>query len=189
MNRFRKFNNNYEILNFPHLTYHSGLEFVLGNWLDKNFGGFSVETFFDKETAVENMHKHPDFNFDQIVLFHKEIYNKLYEIIIKKLKKNSVKISFLPMLKNSRTLMNDFYDRIKILKDKFRLIYHMTDIISFNIIVEEEQIANHIARHFIVDQELKILYVKKNQLDDTRYIKLVGKTDIGTAYQIIIFYI
>lgn len=188
MNRLRKLNNKYEVLITPHLLYQTGLELMLGNWMDKNFDGFAIEKYDDINSAAERLCNYPELNFDQLVLYHKEIYNKLYELVLLELENINEKIVLEPILKNSKTLRDNFFERIKILGNDFRLLYHMTDIISFNIYVKKEILVKIITENLISNQALRIIHIKKNKFDDKKYIKFVGQTDIGTTYQIIIFY-
>jgi hypothetical protein len=188
MNRLRKLNNKYEVLITPHLLYQTGLELMLGNWIDKNFDGFKVEKYNDINSATERLCNYPELNFDQLVLYHKEIYNKLYELLVFELENIDEKIVLEHVLKNSKTLRDIFFERVKILGNDFRLLHHMTDIISFNIYVEKEYLVKILTENFIVNQALRIIYIKKNKFDDKKYVKFVGQTDIGTTYQIIVFY-
>lgn len=183
MNRLRKINNKYEILIIPQLLYQPGLELMLGNWIDKNFNCFKIKQYNDAQTAINMSCKYSEINFDQLVLFHKEIYNKLYELVVKELEQINEKIILTPQLLDSYSVRNNFFNRVKLLGDDFRLLYHMTDIISFDINVKNKILAILVAKILSSNQSLRIIYKI-----DTKYIKLVGQTDIGTTYEINIYY-
>lgn len=181
MNRIRKINNKYEILITPNLLYQTGLELMLGNWTDKNFDGFRIEYYNSIEDAINILCNYPELNFDQLVLYHREIYNKLFELILKEIQKLNIneKINIAPKLMNSKNLQEILFNRVKIHGNKFRLLYNMTDIISFNISCKKE-ISDYLINIFSTNQALRILYKSTNN----NTIKLVGQTDIGTTYEI-----
>jgi flagellar biogenesis protein FliO len=64
----------------------------------------------------------------------------------------------------------------------------MTDIISFNVRVSNENLALIIAKILSSNQLLRILYGTNGKFNNKQCIKIVGQTDIGTTYEIIIVY-
>ena len=174
MNRLRKISDKYEFLITPQLIYQTGFELMLGNWTDKNFGGFAIKEYTSKniQNIISTICQYPEINFDQLILFHKEIYNKLYELIIKDLEKINDQILLIPKLLNSYELRDNFFNRVKILGDDFRLLYHMTDIISFNINVTNEKLASIITEILSSNQSLKILYGPSGKFYNKQCIKI-----------------
>lgn len=191
MNTLRKINNKnkvkYEVLFFPHHEYDTGIELLLGNWTSPDFSDFKVKEYDNLQEALKAVTEtYLDINFDQLVLFHKEIANDLYSSITKTLEKLDIKYTLKSKLLNSHELKNILFEKIKHKNEDFRLLYDMTNIISFNITCSSVS-RQFLQKVFIAGNEIKnfnILYVDS----DPDFLKLIGKTDIGTVYEINILY-
>ena len=72
------------------------------------------------------------------------------------------------------------FDRVMALDDKFRLIYHMSDIISFTLSGSRGVDRRVLSKIFSENQALRILY----KMCGKNEIGLVGQTDLGLTYTI-----
>lgn len=178
MNRIRKIKNIYQVLITPYNINDPGQEFILGNWNDASYGLFSVEIYNNFEQALYRSYKMPDINWDQIVLFHKDIYLYLKSVLEYIINKSELQVIFKSKLLNSHQLKNEMFDRILYLGDKFNTSYYFNDLISFNIIGSVKKMFNLL----YYNQYLRInKYLIKGDV-----FKLIGTTDIGTSYEIIL---
>jgi hypothetical protein len=183
MNRIRKLGDQYQVLLTPHHRFHSGIELMLGNWTDKHLGNYYVETYRTMEDAMQRSYNFPDVNWDQLVIYHKDIYAKLFEIIRYEIDVNNLDMTLEPIILNSYQTKNLMFDRIIEHGERFRPIYHMNDIISFHITNPYSANLNELAEILSTNQQLRIQHKTR---DFSGAIKLVGKTDIGTSYEIIL---
>lgn len=182
MNRVRKISDEFQVLMTPHQRFHSGIELMLGNWSDPHLSSFYVETYSSWEEAMKRAYDFPDINWDQLILYHKDIYSKLFEIIRYEIDVNNLDMSITPVLMNSYQAKNLMFDRVIDLGKRFRLVYHMNDIISFYVTNTYTSNLREFAEILSFNQELRIIY----KTDEDGIIKLVGKTDLGTTYEIIL---
>jgi hypothetical protein len=183
MNRVRKINDQYQVLLTPHRRYDSGIELMLGNWTDPHFDGFYVETYNTWEDAMSRAYQLPDINWDQLVLFHKDIYSKLFDIVRYEINVNSFDVQIEPRLLLPRQAKDLMFDRVLGFGERFRLAYHMNDVIAFFITAPYSANLMELAEILSVNQALRIAYKTE---DDTGIIRLVGKTDLGTSYEILL---
>jgi hypothetical protein len=182
MNRVRKIGDEYQVLLTPHQRFHSGIELMLGNWTDPHLENYYVETYKSWEDAMARAYNFPDINWDQLILYHKDIYSKLFEIIRYEIDVNNFDMTLKPILLNSHQVKNLMFDRVADFGKRFRLIYHMNDIISFRISNPYTANLKDLAEILSVNQALRIMYTS----NDNGVIRLVGKTDLGTSYEIIL---
>lgn len=180
MNRVRKIGSEYQVLMTPHQRFHSGIELMLGNWADSHLSNFYVETYPTWEDAMARAYNFPDINWDQLVLYHKDIFSKLFDIIRYEIDVNNLDMQVKPMLLNSYQAKNLMFDRVIELGNRFRLVYHMNDLISFWISNTFTANLEELAEILSFNQALRII----NKTEDNGIIKLVGKTDLGTTYEI-----
>jgi len=75
------------------------------------------------------------------------------------------------------------FNRVKQYGARFQLGLLMNDIISFHITHPYTAVLQEISQIFINNQSLKILYKVNNK----GTIRLVGQTDLGTTYEIILW--
>lgn len=182
MNRVRKLGDEYQVLMTPHQRFHSGIELMLGNWTDPHLSNYYVETYNTLEDAMARAYNFPDINWDQLILYHKDIYGKLFEIIRYEIDVNNFDMALEPILMNSYQAKNLMFDRVINYGKRFRLIYHMNDIISFQIVNPYTENLKELAEILSLNQALRIMY----KVEGNGVIKLVGKTDLGTSYEILL---
>jgi hypothetical protein len=183
MNRVRKVNNKYQVLITPHHRFHSGFELMLGLWTDTNLSGFKVDTFDSWEEAMERSYQMPDINWDQLVLFHKDIFAKLFQIIKYEIRVNNIDVKVEPKLLNPYQLKDVMFSRVLVFGERFRLGYHMNDIFSFHITSVYSSNLIDLSEILSINQELRI----NNKTNNDGIIRLIGTTDIGTSYEIVLW--
>lgn len=183
MNRVRKHGNKFQVLITPHHIYHAGFELMLGNWTDTHLKNYRIETFDSWEDAMDRAYQYPDINWDQMILWHKDIFSKLHGIIKYELDVNNFKVEYEPKLLNPYQAKNLMFDRVMMFGNRFRLGYHMNDIISFHIINPFSSNLKEIGHILSTNDALRIIY----KTIDNEVIRLVGKTDIGTTYEIVLW--
>jgi hypothetical protein len=180
MNRIRKYNNVYQVLITPHHRFDSGCELMLGGWNDGSLSGYSIKEYQYIDEALNASFKHPDIDWLKLVLFHKEIYYKLHKIIKGELVGHDFIIDFEPHLMSPEELKEAFFIRILNFGQQFKLTYNMNDIISFNIINPWTSNLKIIQSVLVNNRNLRIIKI----IEDNNVIRLIGKTDIGTSYEI-----
>jgi hypothetical protein len=182
MNRVRQYGNKFQVLITPHHRFHVGLELMLGNWTDPHLSNFRVEEYKSWEDAMDRAYQFPDVNWDQLVLYHKDIFAKIYDVVKYEVGVNNIDCILEPRLLNSHQAKNLMFERVINFGDRFRLVNNMNDIISFNISNPYTANLEELAEIFSVNQALRIIY----KTQENGIIKLVGKTDLGTSYEIIL---
>jgi hypothetical protein len=183
MNRVRQYNDKYQVLITPHHRFHTGLELMLGNWVDENLSGFKVEIYNSWEDAMDRSYQFPDIIWDQLTLYHKDIFAKLYQIIKYEIQVNNFNVNVLPKLLNPYQTKELMFNRVMSFGERFRLGYHMNDIISFHITCPFSSHLEELSEIFSINQALRILY----KTNDEGIIRLVGQTDLGTSYEIVLW--
>ncbi|ATZ80307.1 hypothetical protein BMW23_0249 [Bodo saltans virus] len=183
MNRLRKYNNSYQVLITPTHRFDAGFELILGNWDDDQLKGYKINEYSTFEDAIRIASQYPDINWDQMVLWHKDIYNKLYGVLRSELLSNNFDVDLDPKLLNSHQIKNVMFDRVAIYGNRFKLGYHMNDIISFHISNPYTSVIKRLSKILLHNQSLRIVY----STNDYGIIRLVGKTDIGTQYEIVLW--
>lgn len=183
MNRIRKYKNKIQVLITPHHKFDSGFELMLGNWTDIHLKNYNVLNFNTMEDAINEALRYPDINWDQMILWHKNNFNKITEIIQYELRINNFNVEFKHRLLNSYQIKNIMFDRIMALGERFRLGYHLNDIISYHITNLFSDDIRALTEILSENQALRIIY----KTNDNGIIKLVGKTDIGTTYEIVLW--
>lgn len=181
-NRIRKYKNVFQVLITPHHHFDSGIELMLGNWMDPKFCGFRIMNFLTVREAIREASKHPDVDWDQLVLWNKDNFQKIYEIINNVLDAHNTDVKLDAKLLNSYQIKNLMFDRVMALDDKFRLVYHMSDIISFTLSRPKNIDRQVLSKLFSANQGLRILY----KIDNKNVARLVGQTDLGLTYTIIL---
>ena len=177
MNRIREYDNNFQVLITPHNRIDASFELMLGNWMDEDFTGFKILTFNRLEDAMREAQKHPDINWDQLVLWNKDNFNRLYGILKYELGGFGVKI--IPVLRDSKQVKETMFNGVTLLGDRFRLLYNM-NVISFYVIVPKPTSINQIAILLSDIESLRIQYKTTNE----KGVNLVGQNDLGTTYEI-----
>jgi hypothetical protein len=184
MNRIRKYGNKYQVLVTPHHRFHSGFELMLGNWTDEHLKTYQVITFPTEEEAMKKAFQYPEINWDQMVLWHKHIFDKLNNVIKYEINVNNFDdVSLLPIILYPEHLKNMMFDRVMAHGNRFRLGYHMNDVISFHITHPYTSNIQELSAILSENQALRIIY----KTNDKGIIRLVGRTDLGTTYEIVLW--
>lgn len=193
MNRIRKYNNKYQVLITPYQKYNQGFEFLLGSWTDEGLMGFEVmtfDTYFDAECEAEN---HPDINWEQLVDFHKDIYVALKVRIQETIDHTKMSLGFKTRLMTPEQTKEKMFDRVlrgqEMIQTNesdsyqgFRIIHDMNDIVSFTIVNPWTKNLEEMEKHLLEYSRLNLFRkIKKNNITH-----LIGRTDIGTTYEIIL---
>lgn len=181
----------YQSLVTPHQKYNTGLEHLLGFWSDESMIGFEVNTHNNYKDAECDVHDMPTIDWEALVLHHSECYSFLRDHLSFTLKKFNIVVEYKHNLATPEQVKNRMFNRVlkgqEMIKEKksihgFRTVYDMNDIISFTIINPWSQNLHEIASRLVRTERLNIMYkIEKNNI-----IKLIGRTEIGTTYEIIL---
>lgn len=186
MNRIRKYNNKYQVLITPHQKYNTGFEFMLGSWTDEGLMGFEVKEFDTFDDAKCESMDQPDINWEQLVDFHKDNFYFLTKEITNLVSYTRMAIEFIPKLLSPEQTKNIMFDRVikgqTDDKSNFRLVYDMNDIINFIITNPWNHNLKELELHLIKQSRLNIF----RKFEKNTVIHLIGRTDIGTTYEIIL---
>lgn len=183
MNRIRKYKNNYQVLITPHQKINVNFEFMLGGWTDPNLRNYEVREFKSLEDAHRLSLSMPDLPWDKLVLAHKDVYGKLHKIIKQIISKSDIVLDFESILMTSDMVKNVMFDRVMMNGNRFSLDGYMNDIINFNLINPWSHNLKDIAEILTDHPELNIY--KSHEKHGV--IHLIGKTDIGTTYEIVLW--
>lgn len=191
MNRIRRVGRGYQVLLSPHQKYNVGFEYLLGSWTDDNIIGFEVRDYGSYREAECEAIEHPDINWDQLVDYHKDAYTLLRDYLQKLLDKISMTVDLKSRLMTAEQTKNTMFERVsrgqkelatRRVTSGFRTVYDMNDIISFRIINPWSKNLNEIELSLMNTQRLKIF----RRISKHGITQLVGRTDIGTTYEIIL---
>jgi hypothetical protein len=186
MNRIREYGKQYQVLISPIQQYNTGFEFILGSWSDETLKGFQVETYDSYNKAEYRAFMFPDINWVQLSEFHKDGFKYLKTQMKKTIKYTGFdNIRVISKLMTPSETKNTMFERImKYQKknDDFRLAYHMNDIISFTITNSYSSVLKKLSLNLIKNSRLNI----KTVSEKNKIIRLIGKTDIGTTYEIVL---
>jgi hypothetical protein len=179
------------VLVTPHQKYNSGFEFLIGSWSDEALIGFSVKEFGNYKDAECEALNYPDINWDQLVEFHYDYYKYANEEIKKIIDKTNMAVGFKAKLMTPQEVKDKMFDRVIagqiLLKEEktfngFRTVLDMNDIISFKITNPWTKNLQEMISHLLKNNRLKIFkIINKNGVQC-----LVGRTDIGTTYEILL---
>lgn len=183
MNRIRNYNGSYQVLITPFHTFDSGFELLLGNWTDEYLRDYSIKTFKNMSEALSEAFNYPDINWVQLVDFHKDIYVKLYEIVKYELLSNGFIVDFEPKIMSPIQLKQIMFDRVNYYGKRFQLKYNLNDVIGYHIISPYQNTLIRIAQVMSGNKNLRIIGSEK----EYGITRLIGKTDIGTTYEIILW--
>lgn len=198
MNRIRESTNGYQVLTTPHMKYDVGFEFMLGGWTDEGMLGFKVLEFDNYADAECEAMRHPDISWEKLHEFHKDQYSLFGNIITDVLDYSRVTSNFFPNLMNPKQIKHTMMNRVlkaqrimdiqdaELFEDatdtSFRLAYDMNDIITFVIVNPWTLNLKKIQSFLLAETRLNIY--KSHTSNGITH--LVGRTDIGTTYEIIL---
>lgn len=179
MNRIRKKNNKYEVLITPHKLYSASFELMQGNWSDDNLSGYHIKKFDNLFDAKKLAIKYPNLDWYNMVLMYKYEFYQKKRILEDYIDQNTILKSKLLTPDEAKEAM---FDRVEKLRNDFRLSKNFNDILSFKIINKNPNILLKLKKVLQLDIRLKIIKVLSNSYNAI----LVGKTDLGTTYQIML---
>jgi phosphomevalonate kinase len=179
MNRIRKKNNKYEVLITPFKLYSASFELMQGNWSDDNLSGYFIKKFNNLQDAKRLSNKYPNLDWYNMVLMYKYEYYQKKRILEEYIDKNTILESKLLNPSEAKELM---FNRVEKLNNNFRLSKNFNDILSFNIINSNWNSLLLLNNLLSMDIRLKITKSIYNESS----IILIGKTDLGTTYQILL---
>lgn len=191
MNRVRRVGKLYQCLISPYRKYDPSFEYLLESWTDESVMGFEVRIFSTLSEAECVAIDMPDINWDTLVDFHKDSYLFLRDHVAKSLEMSGISVDFKPYLASPIQTKNRMFDRVLSGQDRlvvngstsgFRMVYDMNDIISFIIVNPWMSNLKLLSNILIKTDRLRIF----NKLENDGIIQLVGRTDIGTTYEIIL---
>jgi hypothetical protein len=191
MNRIRRAGNTYQCLITPHQKYNTGIEHILGFWTDESMIGFDVKIFDNYQDAECETYGLPDIDWDALVIHHTECFGFLRDHIKQTLNRSNIACEFKHNLATPAQVKNRMFDRVLkgqyMIEEKqsihgFRTVYDMNDIIGFTIINPWTQNIQELAKWLIKTDRLNIMY----KIENNNSIKLVGRTEIGTTYEIVL---
>lgn len=188
MNRIRETRSGYQVLTTPHMKFDADFEYMLGSWTDEGLSGFNVYTFESYSEAECEALKHPDIIWEKLTEFHRDQYHEFGALINDVLDHVKITVDLYPHLMKPSEVKNTMMNRV--LKHQmsteeyssFRLAYDMNDIISYVITNPWTHNIKKLRKIFIGESRLNIF--KEHKVNGIYH--LVGRTDIGTTYEIIL---
>lgn len=198
MNRVRETKGGYQVLTVPHRKYDVSFEFLLGSWTDEGLLGFKVYEYDNYADAECEALRGPDVNWEQLHDFHKDQYGLFGSIITDVLDYSEVTVNMYPHLMKPEQIKHTMMNRVlKAQKTMalidggehpdhvdtgFRLAYDMNDIITY--VVVNPWSANLAQVEQFLAKESRLNIFKSHSTNGITH--LVGRTDIGTTYSIIL---
>lgn len=186
MNRIRKFGDKYQVLITPALINNAGFESLIDNWYDATFRTFSIEEYELLNDAQTRALQFPDLNWYKLMTIHVENFKKLKTEIKKVLDDHGYIVEFHATLQSPEMLKENMFDRVANMGRRFTLVLAYNDIITFDIISPYGSVLQSVSDICQREKCLRIIFEKPMREGDyVRY--LVGKTQIGTCYEIRLF--
>lgn len=191
MNRIRQHGKTYQVLVTPSQKYDPGMEFLIGSWTDENMSVITVKEFGSYSEAECEAVQHPDINWIQLVEYHKDFFHHAKSIVTDIIKKSGLCVTLKPVLLTPEQAKNKMFDRVikgqrYLAEEKslsgFRTIFDMNDIVSFSISNPWTKNLEELSSHLLSCDRLNVFkIIEKNGVKH-----LVGRTDIGTTYEIVL---
>jgi hypothetical protein len=197
-NRIREVSNGYQVITTPHRKYDVGFEFILGSWTDEGLLGFKIFEFDNYADAECEALRHPDIHWERLHEFHKDQYSLFGNIISNVLDYSKITSNFFPHLMSPSEIKDTMMNRVlkaqklmdigdnelynEELDTSFRLAYDMNDIISYVIVNPWSSNLERVQNLLMNETRLNIY--KSHTSNGITH--LVGRTDIGTTYEIIL---
>jgi hypothetical protein len=183
MNRIRKTNDGYQVLNFPCRNFDPSTELLSGGWTDHGLRGFSVVSFETlHEAQLEALNNGADINWEKLHEDHKIFFDDLKQNVVNVLIKHKFIVDFNAKLLNGQQIKNALFDRA-INNTRFTLAEHFNDIVSFNIVNPWSKNCTEIVNLLKSTKNLRIYQEKKHR----GVTHLIGITPSNTTYEITIW--
>lgn len=180
MNRIRINNGNYEVLVTPFNQLDSGMQKFVGEWTNTSFGRFNVKIFDNMRDANELALKMPDIDWNKLSSDHKYCFIDLRDKVKNLISQSELILSYEPILMSPTQIKNLMFERVLKHGKRFTTGNNLNDIISLNVSNPWLQNLEEFAELIKKDASLKLVSMQRNN----GIINFVGKTDIGTTYEI-----
>lgn len=183
MNRIRNNNNVFQVLLTPTQPTNAGFELIRGDMVsfdDSYLRDYKILSYDTLGAAQDIAFNYPDIDWDGLVLLHNNVYIDLKRLIEKDLRQYKISADFEPHMMNAVELKETMFNRVENAGDRFNLSYQLNDIISFTIVNMWTANLDLITSILVNDRRLRIKKVQKIG----PMIKLIGITDVSTAYEI-----
>jgi hypothetical protein len=179
MNRIRVINNTFQVLETPNLVYDGDMGLLVGGWNDPTLRGFCVKEFNTLEEAQCVAFRQSDINWYKLVSMHVDAYHLICKKVESVLAKHKFIYNIDKRLANPDDLKDITFDRVIKLGKRFSLTYDMNDIINITIsnpwTENLREMANILKR---------ALGMSRIDIVNGKIFHLIGKTDLGTTYEI-----
>jgi hypothetical protein len=170
----------------PHQRYNVGFEFLLGSWTDTGLMGFEVKTVNTYHEAEVIATNYPELNWEQLVLYHKDFYTFIKKEINNVVKSSNIIVNIESNLMTPQQTKDILFDRVikgQTNEDNiFRLVYDMNDIVSIVITNAWTDNLVELEKHLVKHSRLNLF----SKLQKNGVTHLIGRTDIGTTYEIVL---
>ncbi len=180
MNRIREYNFRYQVLITPTMPYHTSFELMLGNWTDEHLRNYYILEFDNLGDAQCEAFKHPDLDWEKLVLLHQHAFYDLKKLIKEILNSHNFIGEIQPRIFSPEELKQTMFDRVMYYGKRFTLKYKMNDVIAFHIVNPFTKNLNEVSEYLENDSRLRII----RKFVNNGVIHLIGKTDVGTTYEI-----
>lgn len=180
MNRIREYNYKYQVLITPSMPYHATFEMILGNWTDEHLRNYYILEFDNLGDAQAEAFKHPDIDWERLVLVHQNSFYDLKKIIKEVLNSHKFIGEMQPRIFTPRELKNTIFDRVMFYGKRFTLKYNLNDVIAFHIVNPFTKNNMEISKYLETESRLRI----SRKFVNNGVIHLIGKTDVGTTFEI-----
>lgn len=180
MNRIRRIGGKFQVLITPTYLHNPNFEIMLGNWDDANLRNFKILEFDSLNDAMGEAFKYPDIDWNKLVSIHMDAYQYLVAFVKGILDKHKWLVEYDTQLANPTEIKNMMFERVLHMGNRFTLLYHCNDVISINIINPWTQNIQDIAKILQNTYDLRII----KKYTSPHIIHLIGKTDMGTTYEI-----
>ncbi len=180
MNRIREYNFRYQVLITPTMPYHTSFELMIGNWTDEHLRNYYILEFDNLGDAQCEAFKHPDLDWEKLVLMHQHSFYDLKKLIKEILDSHNFIGEIQPRIFSPEELKQTMFDRVMYYGKRFTLKFKMNDIIAFHIVNPFSKNLSEISNYLENDSRLRII----RKFVNNGVIHLIGKTDVGTTYEI-----
>jgi len=187
MNRIRKYENKYQVLITPFGKFdYDSFPIMLGAWLDDDhLRNYHIKEFSNLDRAVEESYEYPDINWYTMIEFSKDNYAKFHGILKSTLDSSNFIVTLESHLMTPDELKEIVFDRVMKYGTRFKLGYNLNDIFSFNVSNPWSKNLKEIQQVLNANANLKI--VRNINDEETGVIHVIGKTDIGSTYEIVLY--
>ncbi len=184
MNRIRRSNNNFQVLCIPHQKFNVGFEFILGAWNTTAPENIQIKIFDNYADAENEAENGPDINWEQLVDFHKDSFNDIKHKLYLTQRQINMSTNFKATLLSPEKLKNAMFERTfnKSFGKIFGSLSETNCTFFFRVTNPWYENVIAIAKYIINIPELRIFQHKSEH----KIVSLIGRTDIGTIYEILI---